>query len=391
MIVMNKKDALYLYASIVCGLIIGFAFLYLAPDFPIRSDTLSFYHPIAQNLADGNGFTIDGNPTARVAPLYPFLLSIIYTMGGDFYSMYILQVFLLAGIGAISFLIAKKFIPPIFAFLASLNITAWPYLLLYTKFALTEIVFIFFLIWSVFYLLKFIGGPSVKNGVFAGLMIGLATLTRPTTLLFPFWIFMALTGLGLFLKYKKISFPGYKQWLLMIVAFVLVISPWTIRNFILFGEIIPITSGLEETTNRAYETLDYTQGSQIKENPTLRDNIFARIKNVYLFWNPGAEGTNAEFLLSKSGLFSVIFLLYKIIFISIAILALSSFLLPKKNPHLIILLITILYFWAIHTILYPYPRYTLPIIPLAIILSWITIYELWKIKLKRIQYGKIQT
>ena len=37
------------------------------------------------------------------------------------------------------------------------------------------------------------------------------------------------------------------------------------------------------------------------------------------------------------------------------------------------------YFWLLHTLLYPYPRYTLPLIPIVILLAFYSIYNLpWK-------------
>jgi len=410
---------------IITSIILGFAFQAISPNFSQRGDALKEYDPIARSLADGTGFWNNGEPTARVAPGYPFLLSIIYKFGGGYEAMFILQVFMLAGIGVISYFIAKKFLSSKFAFFAALNIIAWPYLVLYTKLILTEILFIFLFTAAIYALLELIDKKNTKWAILAGVLLGLAALVRPVILLLPFW----LTGIALLNLAKntlsRVSNPERARWsdrsrtergmrplgglagaaaesegvflakpLLVILAFLLVLAPWTIRNYIQFNTLIPITSGLQYSVSRGYETLDYTKNAPALKlgEVTLKDNILARVKNIYLFWNPGAGGTNAQLLLNQSKLYGAAFVVYKIIFILTVILALLPFALKFKQINLLfepfdknrlLLLSIILYFWTMHIFLYPYPRYTLPIMPLVIILAWTSIWFLWhKYKIK---------
>ncbi len=363
--------------------IIGVTFNILTPDFPLNRDTINHYHPIAESIRDGTGFGERGEPTARVAPGYPFFLSLIYRAGGGFEAARIVQIFILAGISLFGYLIAKRFVARNFAFLAALNIAAWPYLLLYSKLILTEVLSIFFLIAAVYALINFYEKPSTKTAILSGAMLGITALTRPLVLLLPFWLVgLALLFAILFRRMRRVTYE-WKKYFILLAVFILTLSPWTIRNFLEFNAFIPIAGGLEDSVKRAYERLDYTKGSKVLKpgEATILDNARARLKNIYLFWNPGAGGTNAELLLKQNRLFGAAFLIYKIIFIlTVALAALGLYLERKKTA--ILLGVVILYFWAVHVILYPYPRYTLPIMPLVIILAWLAISLLWN----RIRY-----
>jgi len=388
--VYDKNKLFNIVIVAVVALAAGYIFLSLAPDIPVRGDTVSYYHPIAESLASGQGFWINNEPTARIAPGYPFLLSLVYRLGGGFYEMYILQIFFLAGIGIITYLIARKFLPEPFSLIASLNIIVWPYLLLYTKLILTEITFILFLLLALHSVLRFSEKQSFKNALLAGCLLGLAALIRPIGLLLPFWIVGASVAYSYFFD-KRYIWSNWKKMVVILAAFAIVLSPWTIRNAIQFGAFIPVASGLSDSIYRGYESLDYTLGSQALEKGevTIADNVVARVRNIYLFWNPGAGGTNAELFIQENQLFGLAFGVYKIIFLLTVLLAFLA-LLFKKSKGMFILASIVLYFWIIHTILYPYPRYTLPTIPLVIIFSWIAISHLWqKIYLKyKLDYKK---
>lgn len=371
---MEMKPLLILIISCAAG----FLFHALTPDFPMRGDTFTFYDPIAKNLANGTGFWMNGEPTARVAPAYPFLLSLVYRANGDFKTVQMIQIFLLAGIAVICYFIARKVgVTKNAAFLAALSIALWPYLLFYSKLALTEILFIFFLMGFIYALLALCENPSRKNAFAAGGILALAVLVRPIILLLPIWLMGCAVFILLALRRKNII-AGWKNWLVSFAVFLAILSPWTIRNFIQFDTFIPVTSGLGASLNRAYVTLDYTEGTLplAPDEAQLKDHIASRLKNVYLFWNPGTQGANAELLLEQNKLFGAAFLVYKLIFILTASLAAFAFFIPRVRPNLILLGLIILYFWAVHTMLYPYPRYTLPIMPLVIILAWISINHL---------------
>jgi hypothetical protein len=58
-------------------------------------------------------------------------------------------------------------------------------------------------------------------------------------------------------------------------------------------------------------------------------------------------------------------------------LAILSLKWSLKRKEVLLLWSVIFYFWAFHTIFYPYPRYTLPVMPLVILLAGYVIAN-WK-------------
>ncbi|MDO8264937.1 MAG: hypothetical protein Q7T34_01040 [Candidatus Parcubacteria bacterium] len=129
-----------------------------------------------------------------------------------------------------------------------------------------------------------------------------------------------------------------------------------------------------EMLSRAFVTLDYTEGSTALEpgEATAKILLISKIKNIYLFWNPGAGGENARELVQKYPLLEILFSAYKIVFFAIVFLAFLS-LRYFKQKEVFLLWTIIFYFWALHIFLYPYPRYTLPIMPFIIVLALFTL------------------
>jgi 4-amino-4-deoxy-L-arabinose transferase-like glycosyltransferase len=367
--IVDKKNWVIVFFIFLFALSIGNFYLEFMPAFPLTGDAVD-YDIIAQNLTRGQGYALEnGIPTSRRAPGYPFFLAGIYGLFGHNHEIVkIFQILLLAGIGIIVYLIAKKYLKLSMAvsFLASIITVFWPYFILYSTLILTEILFTFFLFLSVYFLLKFCKEKTYKTGLILGAVLGITMLIRPCILLLPVWLCIFLF---IFLKMNKKSFEWKKIILFVLIAF-LIISPWTIRNFLQFNSFIPISSGLDQSLSRAFVKYDYTQDSTALKpgEAGLKTLVSARIKNIYLFWNPGAEGERAQTLIEKYPWINSLFSLYKILFLTIVGLALLSLKFIKRKK-IFLLWAVIFYFWALYIILYPYPRYTLPVMPLVILLA----------------------
>lgn len=377
---MEKQNLKPIISILLLTLIIGLSYLKFGIIFPPGGDTVKWYNPLALSLVQNHGFSIEGEQIARITPGYPLFLALIYYLFGYNYSMvYIVQFLLLAGIGIIVYFIAKRHLKlsSTFSFLASAMVVTWPYFILYSTLILTEILFTFLLLLSVYFLLELQENPSLYNSLISGGVLGATTLVRPVTLLLPFWaVFFFFVFLR---KWRKKAY--LLKTILILVVFIVTLAPWTIRNILLHKSIL-VSSGLESAIGKGYKDLDYTQGSQALKpgEVDLKTLLVARLKNIYLFWNPGAQGERAQTLLEKYPFVNHLFSVYKLLFFTILALAffslkfigLRSIYRAKstiKKRGIFLLWIIIFYFWGLHTILFPYPRYTLPIIPLVILLS----------------------
>ena len=371
---MNKQDKIHIALIITIPLLISVFWLKFMPNFPVEGDSIS-YTAIAKSLSAGQGFAENNKPSAEL-PGYPFFLSIAYSLFGkeNYLAIKIIQFFILSLIGVFVYFIAKKLqIKPILAFGAALLTTLWPYLLLYANLILTEILFSLCLIFLIWYLLKINQNFTLFQAAILGILIGLSCLVRATFIFMPFWI------IGFLMVFNKKLLPQnyFKKSLIIIAFFILALTPWTIRNYIQFNKFIPLYPSINSIISKGYVTLDYTQGPETSksEQAGLKTIVSARLKNVYLFWNPGAGGTRADALIEKYPLAKYLYLLYKIFFFSMLAFAFYS-LRFFKEKNVCFLWMFVFYFWLLHTALFPYPRFTLPIIPAIIILAFYSVNKI---------------
>lgn len=369
-----KKHSPILFIALL-GLFVGLSFVYLGPDLPISSDFWDVYKPAAESLSKGEGFGLyEGAPNIKAMPVFPIFVAIIYYFGGGIKEFAAFQSLFLAGIGIFAYLIAKMYLSKKIALFAAINIMLWPYFILYTKLIYTEVIFVFFLLLAVYCLSRFMKEETYKYALLAGIFLGIATLTRAIVFLLPLWIFFS------YLIVRKEIIKEYfswKKWGVLLVAFMIVLSPWLVRNYIHYNTLV-VADGLSGMLRKSYIDYDYVN---LDDKPipaserTLKKHITSRIKNIYLFWNPGAGGKYTEGLEEKFPQASILIHMYWGVFFVILGLAFLSLKWAWRRKDIFLFWSIILYFWTVHIFLFPYPRYTLPIIPLVIILAWLIVQK----------------
>jgi 4-amino-4-deoxy-L-arabinose transferase-like glycosyltransferase len=271
------------------------------------------------------------------------------------------------------FLILRKFSRASVALslMASLTVLFWPYLILYSQLISSEILYSFLLILFFFLFLHIRKDSKPSLAIGTGLVLGLAILTRPVALLLLPWICIAF----LFIKkmpkiFGEFSIP-WKRYMLVAIVMVIVLLPWEVYVKAKYDRVIPVASNLSYVFKKANKTMAYLSPDGVvkEEQPFL----LAKAKNIYLFWNPGAGGYHLDILSQKYpkaiyGVFA-----YKVIFFIIIGLALISAIAYRRERLVILSLLLITYFWTLHTVLFPFPRYTLPIMPFVIIVAGVAI------------------
>lgn len=171
-------------------------------------------------------------------PAYIFFIAAIYKIFGYSY-LYVYMAQSILGVvnTLLIYLIARNiFGERIGKISAASSLLYWP-LTLYSGLLLSEIVFIFFLLASIYVFIK--GVDSNKPGYFAicGVLAALSALTRSINLL---WLI--LLPLIYVYFYRKNMKPCFKNILLFVVMFGVTLSPWVIRNYIMYHELIPVDS-----------------------------------------------------------------------------------------------------------------------------------------------------
>jgi hypothetical protein len=209
----------------------------LAPYVDFDLDSVKEYDPVL------------GIPTSFRAPLYPTFLAVVYFFSGTGFSRFFAArlaqaIFLGAPLVPLTYSVSMKLFPPLLlgegqgvrsesaARLSAWIVAAYPMLLVYPLGLGTENPFFILLLASFLLLLRSIETPVITNFVLVGIFLGLTTLTRSVILAFAFlalcWLF--------FVTRRRV-------WT-AILAFLLLVLPWVVRNSLLHGRISGIESSM---------------------------------------------------------------------------------------------------------------------------------------------------
>jgi 4-amino-4-deoxy-L-arabinose transferase-like glycosyltransferase len=121
--------------------------------------------------------------------------------------------------------------------LAAAAVTAvYPPLILSSSVYLTETPFMMMLLLFFVLLIKAIDSGRMRDFVWAGVILGITTLTRPTIALFPAFVGLYLWG------HRKYGFrKAFQVGTVLVVTLFAVLSPWIVRNYLHFDRFIPLT------------------------------------------------------------------------------------------------------------------------------------------------------
>lgn len=209
-------------ALVVFGIAIGFRCLVSAPGLanPERAYGLDTggYLAIADNLLRGNGFSWDSKPPYRQnivrTPLYPLVLSALYSPFCDERPSLLFQVILGGLLAVLVFFLGQRVSGD--GFLPGLLAACDPFTAIFGAMLYTETLFAVFLTLGALLLFQ-------KKNVLAGLAMGLACLTRPTGII--------LTVGGIYPAWKR-DWTGLCNFLWGFLALPLM---WATRNYLVSG------------------------------------------------------------------------------------------------------------------------------------------------------------
>lgn len=227
------KNNKWIIAIIALSIAIRLVYLFVL-DPPLLWSDSSQYDGAAWNLAQGNGYSMGDIPFVGREPGYAlfFLTPIYFIFGHSIFAAQIFQILISAGIVYLTFLFGKKFFTRKIGLLSALFFAIYPATIAYSSEILTEIPFAFLFMLSILTLFLGIKKNSKKSIFISGLFLGTATLTRFITIFFP--IFTIPIFYILFKSWKKtFVFSG-----LLVLAMMLFVSPWIIRNYAQFDTFV---------------------------------------------------------------------------------------------------------------------------------------------------------
>lgn len=233
----------------------------------------------------------------NVPPLYPLFLALCYYIGGvNSISYFIPQLILGSATCLLIFFLAKEAFDERTALLSSAIAAFYPDLIFWTNFIRVETLFIFLLVLG-FWL--FIRGQSKENTalIYAGAVVfGLASLTRVT-----FIPFIPVLFLWSIVFSKKSKMQGFIVSMAMISIIIIILLPWCMRNYSVFGKFTPFTNEVSLIFGDRYRGdiskigAYFTQYNNfiirsiayIRDNP--REYFTSFVNRFLIFWSPCTE------------------------------------------------------------------------------------------------------
>lgn len=354
-----------------------------------------YYDDVARSVIAGKGFVHSENPRSAdqiikftpgtpfhfVPPLYAWWLSLLYFIfGPNVFIAKLFQCLLDSAVCLLVYKLGKKvFERQDIALLAACLYAIYPLSIVMCTILYYQIPLNLAVCW----LLICVTAPiNLKNGFWSGIALGISALAKPVTLpllaLFPIIKFFEA------LKQENI-FKSTCLWsLAFLFAALITLAPWTIRNYLVFHEFVPVQHGgievLIQGSREEYIDLDvislrqkygYNYGvdrdkftetainnhlNHLMEKPL--DYIRFLTKKFSLSWyNTEGKAKNPYVLLVQ-----IPFLIFAVVGLLIAPKIWFSF------PHWYILGM-VLYICAIQVALFPLARYTLAIMPLVMIMT----------------------
>ena len=267
---------------------------------------------------------------------------------------------------------------------------------------LTEVIFKFLFLLLVYLCYLAIEEKKLSYYILGGVVWGLACLVRPTVAAFPAVILVMWL-------IKKYSFKDMvKYTVVTTLVFAIVMAPWWIRNYLVFGQFIPLTLStgnpfLQGTYINYDETRNYTS-IELGKNALETNRIemqagLYRLKTYfwqeplsYLYWY--TIGKSKYFWMAPFywktmfgiSIFKAVVAHYIILIIAI-LGAIKGFI--SKNKGFLYLFLTIAFTNLMYLPYYTMSRYSYPLMPIVGIIAASMIYAvlvgLKKLTLKRVR------
>jgi hypothetical protein len=219
---------------VLLGVAVRAGWALLVPVRPLSDSNA--YDTLARNLALGNGYCWEpGQLTAYWPVGTSFLYSVLYRLFGFTYTpIVILNIFLSAAVIALTMALAGRWFGPAVARAAGLLLALWPSQIQFTTVLASELPFVLVLLAALWVW----GGECSRvrgRGVLAGALLAGASYIRPTALLLPA-VFAVLRPPGRSFFQRLLGLAG------MVAPMAVLIVPWAVRNWQVFGRPVLIST-----------------------------------------------------------------------------------------------------------------------------------------------------
>ena len=285
---MRHRTALAL--TFALALILRLGLVVATADLPIGLDDMFQYDMLARSIVSGNGYRwyaqedldliqryIDmevpaeydprGILTSFRPPLYPAFLALVYAVVGTgprrFLAARLVQALLGAALAPLTAALGRQAGASLRATrAAALVVAAYPLLVIYPLALATENLYTPLLVLSLWAVLRARQRGTARSHALAGTLLGLTALTRSVISLFvpvvAVWTWAVARPRG----------SSARHAVLLVLCFLVIVMPWSVRNTVLHGEFHFIESALGYDLHQGYHpqstgTFDYRISSEL--------------------------------------------------------------------------------------------------------------------------------
>ncbi len=278
---MSKAEKIILILLLLVTLGTRLYYLYTSPVLKLSHDEIGYHEMTLRFLDQGFLGYYSSEPSAYVTPGFPLFLAAVYFFAGLLHlepliTVRLVQVIISTGSVFLVYLIARKGGGPAAGFLAAALAAVYPPSLMANNRILTEVLYVFVLLGYIYSVIVAFERHGFRWHALSGAALATAVLVRPAAA-----PFLAVPYIIHFILRRD---PRILAGLLVAVsAFCLVMTPWWVRNYLVFDKFIMFATQSGDPILRGTDPYDrYDRiGPSIVENvpPSEKTKVaFQRIK-----------------------------------------------------------------------------------------------------------------
>ena len=223
---------------VLAALLLRFGILFVFHETEAPTFDEQEYNSIALNIIVHGTFGLSKDkPTAMRPPLYPLFLAGVYDIldNTNLDLVRLIQTIISVFTALLIWFLFKNMFDEKSANLGALIFLFYPSFLFFNCLILTEVLFTFFMVGCLYFLSKYFQTKRLIHLFIAGIILGLASLTRSAA--YPLVLPLAIT-LVILVKGNRLKSVFHA--FIMVTVFFLTLSPWIYRNYELFDTFVPV-------------------------------------------------------------------------------------------------------------------------------------------------------
>jgi hypothetical protein len=343
----------------------------------------------ADLLLNGEGFRDTSYPVFA-PPLYAMFISLCASLfGNGQVPVKVVQALVDSGTTIVIYSVIRKIFDARTGLLSAAIWTVYPFAIYLAISIASEPLFTFFVSMFILLTIYAIRSQQLRYYCAAGILLGLATMTRAATQFLPLILPMMI------LPFHRLGKEVLLKYAVCCLSFALIIVPWAVRNYVVLRDVIPVATAGGAVFLEGSSEKFFTVDGRAKEMPVYLESLRARgivgpqkgstpSQNARFLTQAGIENYKSRF--QEDPLSFAPFFLSKVgrlwystesgrnqglilaIHIPIYAFALAGLVLAwmKKRRMAWVLVCTLVYFVAIHCISVPLYRYMIPAMPYVI-------------------------